>query len=34
MFAFAGLLFALGSTVFVFWDRRATRRAAAPQASG
>lgn len=34
MFAFGGLLFALGSGIFVFWDRRATRRAAAPQRAG
>lgn len=34
MFAFGGLLLALGSTHFFFWDRRATRRAAAPRASG
>lgn len=34
MFAFGGLLFALGSLTFVLWDRRATRPGAAPHASG
>jgi predicted MFS family arabinose efflux permease len=34
MFAFGGLLFALGSSIFVLWDRRATRHAAAPQRAG
>lgn len=34
MFAFAGLLFALGSAVFVAWDGRATRRAAPQRAPG
>jgi len=34
MFAFAGLLLALGSVAFVAWDGRATRRAAVQRASG